>query len=510
MLLGGRWGTGPAGSLVRRWCLPLVLAAVLGLSACSAPPPLTAPAIEEVARARVVAEEPAVLRPSGEVTVGVPAEPTAWIVPDADDVAAADLAALWGLPLYRVDASGRPVDALVVAEAWEPDGRSVTLELAEGTWSDGTPVGADDVVATVEALRGTGLGRDLDVVAEVVAEGSQRVRFELRQPTVRWPVLLGAVGVLPAHVLADGGLDTAATLEVTGGPFRLAEHEPGLGASFVAHAGSPLGAPGLEALHVRYVPSYDVALELLDDGRLDVALGYLPIGAEDRAGRLRLEAAAPVGGTWVALRWHPDATVTPAQRRGVANVLDVSEQVEGLALGEELSAPLLEAPRAERSVGERDRGAAGEVEDVAGLEATLVVRADEEALTLTGRLLEAQVRAREGRLDLRRERTPADVPVAREQDASLVVRRDLPRPDLARDLDEDDHALARSADAAPSAADPAVVAALDAVADQARVVSLYRPPVAHVWRGEVRGIEPSAWPGIGLSSAHRWHLDVDR
>jgi hypothetical protein len=503
MPLGGRWGTGPAGSLVRLWCMALVLAA------CSAPPPLAGPAVEEVPRARVVAEEPAVSRPSGEVTVAVPAEPTAWIVPDADDVAADDLAALWGLPLYRVDASGRPVDALVTAEEWEPDGRSVTLELADGTWSDGTPVGADDVVATVEALRGTGLGHDLDVVAEVVAEGPQRVRIELRQPTVRWPALLGAVGVLPAHVLADGGLDAVATLEVTGGPFRLAEHEPGLGASFVAHAGSPLGSPALEALHVRYVPSYDVALELLGDGRLDVALGYLAVGAEDRAGRLGLEAAAPIGGSWVALRWHPDPAVTAAQRRGVASALDVSEQVEGLALGEELTAPLLGVPGVERSAA-GDRGAVGEVEDVAGLEATLVVRADEEALTLTGRLLEARVRAREGRLDLRRERTPADVPVARVQDASLVVRRDLPRPDLARDLDEDDRALARSADAAPSAADPAAVAALEAVAEQARVVPLYRPPVAHVWRGEVRGIEPSAWPGIGLSSAHRWHLEPDR
>jgi hypothetical protein len=506
---GGRCGTGPAGPLVRR-CLRLVLPAALLLAACSAPPPLAAPAVEEVPRARVVAEEPTVLRPSGEATVGVPAEPTAWIAPDADDVAADDLAALWGLPLYRVDASGRPVDALVAAEEWEPDGRSVTLELAEGTWSDGTPVGADDVVATVEALRGTGLGHDLDVIAEVVTEGAQRVRFELHQPTVRWPVLLGAVGILPAHVLADGGLEAAAALEVTGGPFRLADHESGLGASFVAHAGSPLGAPGLETLHVRYVPSYDVALELLDDGRLDVALGYLPIGAEDRAGRLGLEAAAPVGGTWVALRWALDATVTAAQRRGVASALDVSEQVEGLGLGEELTVPLLEGPGPERSAAEGDRGAAGEIEDVAGLEATLVARADEEALTLTGRLLEAQIRAREGRLDLRRERTPADVPVAREQDAALVVRRDLPRPDLAPDLDEDDHALARSADAAPSAGDPAVVAALEAVAEQARLVPLYRPPVAHVWRGEVRGIEPSAWPGIGLSSAHRWHLDADR
>jgi hypothetical protein len=480
------------------------------LAACSTPPPLGAPAAEEVPPARVIAAEPSALEPAGEVAVGIPAEPAGWIVPEADDVAAEDLAALWGLPLYRVDPEGGAVGALVTGEAWAPDGRSVTLDLAEGTWSDGEPVVADDVVATVEALRGTGLGRDLDVVAEVVAEDERRVRVELHQPTVRFPALLGTVGVLPAHVLADGGLESAATLEVTGGPFRLTAHEPGLGASFSAHEGSPLGAPGLEALHVRYVPSYDVALELLEDGRLDVALGYLAIGATGRAGQLGLEAAAPVGGTWVALRWRAGTGVTGAQRRAVATVVDVREQVEGLALGEDLTVPLLGEVGATGLPDAARRGAEGEVADVAGLVATLVVRADEEALTLTGRLLEAQVRAREGRLDLRRERTPADVPVAREQDASLVVRRDLPRPDLARDLDEDDHALARAADAAPSAEDPDVVRALEAVAGHARTVPLYRPPVAHVWRGEVRGIEPSAWPGIGLVSAHRWQLRPDR
>jgi hypothetical protein len=50
------------------------------------------------------------------------------------------------------------------------------------------------VVATVEALRGTALGPDLDLVEEVTAVDDRTVRFRLREPTVRWPLLPGDVG----------------------------------------------------------------------------------------------------------------------------------------------------------------------------------------------------------------------------------------------------------------------------------------------------------------------------
>jgi hypothetical protein len=487
--------------------LALLSGVALAVLGCGRAAPLAPPAVEEPPRAQVTEARPAPLDPTGELVVAVPAEPTAWIVPEGDDVAAADLAAVWGLPLYRLDAAGRVVRALAVADEVSADGRSVTIDLGSGSWSDGTPVVADDVVATVEALRDTALGHELDVVAAVVAEGPQRVRFDLEQPTVRWPLLLGPTGVLPAHVLREGGLDAAARLEVTGGPFRLGEHEPGLGATFAAHERSPLGPPGLAELQVRYVPSYDVALELLGDRRLDVALGYLAVGAVRRADRLGLAAAAPVGGTWVALRWRDGGDVPAEQRRAVAGIVDVSEQVEGLALGEELSVPFL-AGRGE--VDAPSAGLQGALEEVDAVDATLVVRADEELLTLGGRLLEAQVRAREGRLQLRRERTPADVAVAREVGASLLVRRDPVRPDLARDLDASAHPAARAADAAPAVTDPAVAEALGSWFDEARVLPLYRPLVAHVWRREIVGMEPSAWPGLGFSSVTRWQFDGAR
>jgi hypothetical protein len=390
-----------------------------------------------------------------------------------------------------------------VDERVSEDGLTIDVDLAPGEWTDGSPVQAEDVVATVEALRGTPLGGDLDVVAEVTAVEPGTVRFELSQPTVRWQLLLGSTGVLPAHVLQEGGLDAAANLEVTGGGFRLVGHEPGLGATFHAHVGSPLGPPALEELRVLIVPNYDVALGLLDEGQLDAAVGYLAIGAVGRAGPLGLEAAAPVGGTWVGLRWSVDAAVEPAVRRGVARAIDVGEQVEGLGLGEELQVPVLDgpAPEALPATGEDDLAAVTE------LDASFVVRADEEALVLTGRLVEAQVRAQEGRLTLRRERTPTDVAVARDAEAVLQVRRDPPRPDLGM-LVEEGGDIARLADASPSVADDPVVRALATVLEEARVVALYRPPVAHVWRPHVVGIEPSAWPGTGLASATRWRLDA--
>jgi hypothetical protein len=472
------------------------------LAACGTAAPLDAPQVEPPPVPRVVPVSPETPEPSGELVVAVPAEPTAWIVPEGDDLAALDLAAVWGLPLYRVGPAGQVVGALAVDEQVSADGRSITIELAEGRWSDDVPVTADDVVATVEALRGTGLGHELDVVAAVEADGPTRVRFSLHHPSVRWQVLLGTTGVLPAHVLAEGGLAAAAALEVTGGPFRLVDHDPGLGATFAAHAGSALGAPALEALHVRYVPSYDVALGLLDEGRVDVAVGYLAVGAVRRAERLGLEAAAPVGGTWVALRWGEGGEVSSSQRQAVASIVDVTDQVEGLGLGEELEVPILTgAPRVTLPQGRADPA------EVASVDATLVVRGDVEALALTGRLLEAQVRAWEGRLQLRRERTPDDVAVTRDADAALVVRRDPPRPDLTRDLRETLREAARLADAWPSTSDAAVVEVLESGLAEAWSVPLYRPPVAHVWHPDVVGLVPSAWPGTGLASVARWHLD---
>jgi hypothetical protein len=488
----------------RGWCRRSALALVMSAAvACVSPEPLTAPRVEPSTLPRVDAASPEPREPSGTLTVAVPAEPTAWIVPEGDDLAAADLASIWGLPLYRVDASGRVVRALAISEEVSDDGRTLTMDLADGSWSDGTAVSADDVVATIEVLRATGLGHELDVVAEVTAEGASRVRIVLHQPTVRWQLLLGTVGVLPAHVLADGGLAGAATLAVTGGPFRLTAQQPGLGATFEAHPGSPLGPPATSTLHLRYVPSYDVALGLLEQGRLDAALGYLAVGPVARAERLGLEAAAPLGGTWVALRWSEDADLGAAQRRAVAAVVDVGEQVEGLGLGEVLDVPLL----AGGDPPELDAPGATDIEEVGALSATLVVRADEEALALTGQLLEAQVRARGGRLQLRRERTPDDLGVAREADASLVVRRDPPRPDLTRDVPTPLRGAARAADAWPSAHDASVVEVLEAGAVEGWSLPLYRPPVAHVWRPGVVGIEASAWPGAGFTSAARWRLE---
>jgi hypothetical protein len=476
-----------------------VLAIVVGVVGCGGDEPLSAPVRADDPVPTVVPAEPAERTPSGSLTVGVPSEPTAWIVPEGDDLAALDLAALWGLPLYRLDAHGHPVRALARAERVGDDGRIVEIELHAGAWSDGTPVAAADVVATVAALRGTALGGDLELVEEVTAVDERTVRFLLREPTVRWPLLPGPVGVLPAHVLEAGGLEAAAALEVTGGVFRLGERVAGLGATFTAHPGSPLGPPALEDLHVRVVPMYDVALGLLDEGELDAAIGYLAIAPVERATALGLDVAAPVGGTWVSLRWTDPASVAREHRRGVAASVDVREQVEGLRLGEPLSVPVLgRAPEVAPDAGRVD-----DAEGVGDLTVSLVLRADEEALSVTGRLLEAQLRARDARLQLRRERTPFDVGAAREADAVLEVRRDHARIDLAPSVADD--GIVAAAAGSPSPHDAAVIAALQVALDEAEVVPLYRPAVAHVWRPEVSGIVPSSWPGAGFASAAGWH-----
>jgi hypothetical protein len=478
----------------RQAVLATVLVAAL-LAGCAPDEPLTAPVLADLEVPSVDGSEVPEHGPEGELTVGYPSEPTAWIVSEGDDLAALDLAAVWGLPLYRVDDQGLPVRALAADERWSEDGHLLEVALRPGSWTDGAPVTAADVVATARAVRGTGLGSDLELVEEVEVVDERTVRFRFRVPTARWWALPGPVGVLPAHVLDDGGLEAAATLEVSGGNFRLRERMPGLGATFEAHPGSPLGSPATAVLNLRIVPVYDVALGLLAEGELDVAIGHVPLAPVARAEALGLEALAPVGGSWVRLRWR-GGDVDAVARRAVAAVVDVAEQVEGLRLGRLLEVPVLDEPPV------ASPAVAVEEDAVADVSAVISLRTDEEALSVTGRLLEAQLRAREAGVTLRRDRTPDDVVAARQVDGVLEVVRDLPRPDLG--IERVPAEVGQALASAVTVGDVEALEALGRAAEDASIVPLYRAAVAHVWRDGVEGIVPSAWPGTGFWNVARW------
>jgi hypothetical protein len=436
--------------------------------------------------------------------VAVPEAPTSWLPLQGAAPVLGDLAALWGLPLYHLDAAGQPRPALVESASVAADGREVRLALRAGSWSDGEPVTGGDLAATVEALREEGDPAAM-AVEDVTVEDDHDVRLALDAPTRTWPGLLGRIGVLPAHVLADGGLEAAGRLTVTGGPFRLVEHQAGLVSRFVAHPDGPLGPPALEAIDAVVVPSFDTALGLARDGEVDALIGHLALRVPERVAGLddgpELATAAPAGGTTVTLRWNPEDAPGAEERRGVASTIRLLQQVDALDLGSPVTTPVPGMPLPARTAEQTS------ADDVGDLDASLSLQQEQEMLSLTANLVEAQVRGEGGRLRVARLRSPEDERRSGEYDGRLTVRRDDPWTPLASWYRGTPPDVLLAGDGTPSLADHPATQALELLEEEAWETPLYRPRVAHVWRADLQGVAPSSWPGAGFTSAARWRWE---
>ncbi|MGH3440563.1 MAG: ABC transporter substrate-binding protein [Nitriliruptorales bacterium] len=477
---------------------PLLSAAVVLVLVT--PPPRALPAEQE-------AGTPLAQTGDGPETVRIayPDEPDSWFPHDAGEAAGMDLSALWGLPLYRIDAHGQLRPALAERadivpgesdEAW-----TVQVTLRAGSWSDGTPVTAADVVATLDAMRAAGL--DVGPLTTAVAADPRTVALRFARPYARWPYLLaGGSSVLPAHVIEGAGLGAyREAVPVSGGPYRLESWEPGLRATFVAADGSPQGTPLIPTIEVWFVHGFETALGLLAAGRIDVVTGYLAVDPGPRVAEVDdVEVAAPLGGTWGLLAW---ADLPEDVRRAASDAVDVEALVEalfdGIAEPATSTVPGVDGPW----------DPAGGVPGVAlrTVELTLAVPRGQEATAVLGRALDRQLRSAGGRVTLV---TAEDVDDVDDAEARLVVRRDVPWPSLVGRGTDDAVGLAarlEAADAAPTPTAGAVLAAQLALYRAAAEAPLLRIGVTTVWRQGLDGVAPSSWPGVALWNAPTWHWE---
>lgn len=494
----GRWSL----RTLAWWLLLGLLAA--SATGCAGTEPLAVEPVGEPSTVPTSGQDrgAATAAPDGSVTVAYAGVPSAWIVPRGDDVAARDLAAVWGVDLYRLDPHGQLRPGLVRdAEVTEDAGGTrVRLELASGTWSDGTPVTSADVVATLELLRSGPQDQVLATLAAIEAPTPDTVVLRFTGPYERWPWLLASTGsVLPAHVLDDGGLEAlSADLDVTGGWYRLVAHEPGRSASFEAHTDGPLGAPGLARIEILFTPSYETALGLLADGTVDVVAGYLALNPEGRARALDgVAAGAPVGGTWFGIQWRPDGELgdDPRGRRAVAGAVHLDALIEGL-LGPR-GAPATSPVPGVR--GDFTRASAGDPPDI-----SISVPGTQELPAFTARALQRDVVAAGGGLELVRLDPPRFVERSRvAQDGALTEHRDPPQPSVVPYAGPDLLDVALRVDAVGPLDAPAEFQQL---AGAARVLPLYRAAVAHAWTEELVGVRPSSWPGIGFWNVGEWRF----
>ena len=182
-----------------------------------------------------------------------------------------------------------------LAESWEAseDGLQLTFRLREGVWSDGTPIGAEDVRFTWQAqtsehvpwINADSKTRIRDV--EVVDAHTVRFHFDAAYPYQFLDAVEG--GILPKHVFGEVPFEQWKdhdwlTAKVGSGPFIPSSHRPGEQLELVRNPNYyRSGRPYLDRIVVRVVPDISNLMTQLRSGEIDY-LENVPLRDAQRLG----------------------------------------------------------------------------------------------------------------------------------------------------------------------------------------------------------------------------------
>jgi ABC-type transport system substrate-binding protein len=216
----------------------------------------------------------------GAVVVGVVGDPATL---DPYSALASDLTFALARPiwpsLYRFGPDGETEPDLARSVTPVEGGVRVTLRTAR--WSDGSPIGSHDVVASVRRARApSGFAR-----IRAVAVGPRAVRFRGRSDD--WEQTLATIGfVLP------GG---RARTDISGGPFVMAAHRPGLHVVYERNPRWWGRGAYLRRVTVQFVAGMDILLRLLEEDRLDAAVPLSTVNLDERLAALEVTSADALG-----------------------------------------------------------------------------------------------------------------------------------------------------------------------------------------------------------------------
>ena len=268
--------------------------------------------------------------------------------------------------LYRVAPDGVVEHDLAASERSVRGGVEITLNRA--WWSDGTPVTARDVVASVE--RAAGPSAFVGLEAEAMDRDTVRLRGDVFGDWVRHL----AVG---SFVLPNGKAGGPAS-----GPFEVGNYVPGLQIVYEPNPSYDTDAPLLDRLKVQFISSVGTMFELLDRGKLDAAA----IPSTINTGQ-RLDERGLV---------HSHSKLWETISLDLTGVPDVS-------LREDIVAAIDPAPIAEGLI--RDEGMAlsprvPDAGDIEPAEIQLATAGGDELLQLMQRILQRQLAAEDIEVEL--------------------------------------------------------------------------------------------------------------
>ncbi len=178
-----------------------------------------------------------------------------------------------------------------LAESWKPnaDGSVWTFKIRQGVkFHDGTPMTAQDVAASINALSDPKNGSNaLSTFAGVLSKGSAKatddstVQFELDGPNGNFPYQLSSDNYNSVIVPKDLSGKWEKTFPGTG-PWKLQKYTPNSGVSFVKNADywDKTRIPKLDAQQVKFYPKEQAQVLGLQSGDVDVLVHFSPTGGK--------------------------------------------------------------------------------------------------------------------------------------------------------------------------------------------------------------------------------------
>ncbi len=186
-----------------------------------------------------------------------------------------------------------------------------TVKLREAHWSDGRPVTADDVIASVQRWfsgdEPMAPANSLPFVdpAAITKVDDLTVEFHLKYPTVVFPDALTS----PLAAIVPADFDAAAP--IGSGPFVLAENDPGVRVTFTANQDYwEAGKPGVAELELISFPDSTSMINALIGDQIDLASSMDPslVPLVDAAGDGYTVFSYPTSGT---LTWQMNVLQEP-------------------------------------------------------------------------------------------------------------------------------------------------------------------------------------------------------
>ena len=222
----------------------------------------------------------------------------------ASDLTYALIAPVFPMP-YRMLPDGTVEPDL--AESIETTTTGALLTLAEREWSNGRPITARDVVASIRrATPPSGFA-----AIEAAHVGGLRV-VEMSGRVTDWEATLAtAAFVLPRGRLIGGN--------VSGGPFRFFDYKPGRSIGYEKNP-EAVEAPYLDRVKISFVQGTDLLIRLLEQGDIDAAAIPSSINLGTRLEEADITYDSAIGAERLVLEFNSDRVALQTARAVVAEI----------------------------------------------------------------------------------------------------------------------------------------------------------------------------------------------